>query len=45
MEIAAPLLFAILFIVFGLTRRESGGCSGCRREGACHRGAGCPKEG
>jgi hypothetical protein len=37
MEILAPALLALLFIVFGLTQRgrSSGGCAGCPGDGAC----------
>lgn len=40
----APLLLAILFVVFGLSYRGSGGCGACTGKGACHEQGGCPKQ-
>jgi hypothetical protein len=44
MEFIAPLLLAILFIVFGLSYRSGGGCDGCTGRGGCHGQAGCPQQ-
>ncbi len=37
MEWFAPLLLALLFVVFGLSQkgRSSGGCASCKSQGEC----------
>jgi hypothetical protein len=46
MEILAPLLLAVLFIVFGLSQRGrsgGGGCGACTGGMACRGKPGCPE--
>lgn len=41
MELLAPLLLALLFVVFGLSYRHRGGCASCPGKGDCGDREGC----
>jgi len=41
MEIVAPLLLAVLFVVFGLSQRGRSGCDACTD--GCRGRPGCPQ--
>jgi hypothetical protein len=46
MELLAPVLLALLFILFGLSHRgrSPGGCAGCTGEGECKGKASCDRK-
>jgi hypothetical protein len=43
MDFLAPLLLAVLFVVFGLSHRGRSGCGGCSDATTCRGRPGCPQ--